>query len=144
MTGSQKAVGAGIGVSLLAVLTLVLSSQSLPVIQFLFGELRAFAALPLFGPVVVAMVVGAISPAWLPHVLPESWPAHRTKRVTRLLGFCIAFGMVTVRYPSAIGLQYGLFAGSGAYMLWTMGASFFYRTVPKAEPPSLKADDGDA
>lgn len=137
MTGAQKAVGAGALATVLAVLTLLLSSQSLPVIQFLFGELRAFAALPLFGPVTIAMVVGAVAPGWLPHFLPDCWPAHRTKRVTRLLGFGIAFVMVVCRYPSLIGLQYGLFAGSGAYMLWTMLASFIYRTAPHVQPPSL-------
>lgn len=147
MTSGQKAGTTLAGV--LAVLTLVLASQSLPVIQFLFGEFRAFATLPLFGPVLVAVIVGSIAPAWLPHALPSSWPSHRTKRVTRLLGFCIAFAMVVVRYPSLIGLQYALFAGSGAYMLWTVGAGFYYRHMPENAPGSLldapkKGPAGDA
>lgn len=140
MTAGQKT-GAGIGVTVLAVLTLVLSSQSLPVIQWLFGEAKTLFGLPLFAPTTIAMLVGAGAPAWLPHVLPAQWPAHRTMRVTRLLGFGIAFVMVFSRYPSALGAQYGLFAGTGAYALWTMGSSFVYRMRPHMQPPSLK-DDG--
>jgi hypothetical protein len=142
MTSEQK-IGAGTLATVLAILTLVLSSQSLPVIQWAFGEFKAFAGLPLFAPVTMAVIVGAIAPAWLPHVLPACWPEHRTKRVTRLLGFGIAFLMVVGQYRSAIGAQYGLFAGSGAYMLWTMLASFVYRVVPQAKPPSMKTDDAD-
>lgn len=139
MTNTQKTGTALAG--LMAVLTLLLASQSLPVMQFLFGELRTFANLPLFGPVVVAALVGAVAPAWLPYLVPPSWERHVTKRVTRLLGFAISFGMVFWRYPNAIGAQYGLFAGSMAYMLWTMGSSLFYRHFPQAEPPSMKPDE---
>ena len=139
MTTSQR-VGAGALATALAVLTLLLSSQSLPVIQFLFGELRTFAGLPLFGPVLIAAVVGTAVPFWLPHLLPPAWPAHKTLRVTRLLGFCIALGMVASRYPSAIGVQYGLFAGSLAYMGYTMASALLYRHARK--PPSL-CDGGD-
>jgi len=101
MTTGQKA-GAGIGVTVLAILTLVLSSQALPFFQWAWGELKLLAALPLFGPTLVASIVGGIAPAWLPHFLP-----HRTMRATRLLGFGGAFLMVTWRYPSAIGIQCG-------------------------------------
>lgn len=139
MTTGQK-VGAGALATVLAVLTLVLSSQSLPVIQFLFGELRTFAALPMFGPVMVAALVGTVAPFWLPHVLPACWPAHRTLRVTRLLGFGIAFVMVAARYPSAIGVQYGLFAGSAAYMGYTMASAGLYRLLGH-KPPSLQGGD---
>lgn len=140
MTTGQKT-SAGIGVTILAVLTLVLSSQSLPVIQWIFGEFKVLAGLPLFAPTTIAMLVGAGAPAWLPHVLPPCWPAHRTMRVTRLLGFGIAFVMVFWRYPSAIGFQYGLFAGTGAYVTWTMASSFYYRLRPQAQPESLKGED---
>lgn len=138
---TQQKLGAGALATVLAVLTLVLSSQSLPVIQFMFGELRVFAGLPLFGPVLVAAAVGTVAPFWLPHLLPASWPAHRTLRVTRLLGFCIALGMVAVRYPSAIGVQYGLFAGSLAYMGYTMASACLYRRLGH-KPCSLR-EDGD-
>lgn len=140
MTTGQKA-SAGIGVTVLAVLTLVLSSQSLPVIQWMFAEIKLLFALPLFAPTVIAMLVGAGAPAWLPHVLPACWPAHRTMRVTRLLGFGIAFVMVFSRYQSAIGAQYGLFAGTGAYVLWTMASGFYYRMRPHSQPESLKDVD---
>lgn len=140
MTSGQKT-GAGIGVTALAILTLVLSSQSLPVIQWAIAEVKLLFALPLFAPTLIAMLVGAGAPAWLPHVLPSCWPAHRTMRVTRLLGFGIAFVMVFSRYPSAIGAQYGLFAGTGAYVLWTMGSGFYYRMRPQAQPDSLKGDN---
>lgn len=139
MTNGQKGGTALAGLG--AVLTLVLASQSLPAVQFLFGEIRTFASLPLFGPVVVAAVVGAVAPAWLPHLVPPSWARHTTKRVTRLLGFSIAFVMVFWRYPSPVGAQYGLFAGTAAYVLYTIGSSLFYRHFPQAEPPSMKPDD---
>lgn len=140
MTNGQKSGTALAGVG--AVLTLLLASQSLPVLQFLLGELRLFASLPLFGPVVVAAVVGAVAPSWLPYLVPPAWERHTTKRVTRLLGFCIAFAMVICRYPNAVGAQYGLFAGTMSYVLYTMGSSMFYRHFPKAEPESMKPDDG--
>jgi hypothetical protein len=140
MTPPQKTGTALAGV--IAVLTLLLASQSLPVLQFIFGELRTFANLPLFGPVVVAALVGAVAPSWLPHLVPSSWERHTTKRVTRLLGSSIAFLMVFWRYPNAIGAQYGLFAGTMAYVLYTMGSSLFYRHFPQAEPESMKTDDG--
>lgn len=140
MTNGQKGGTALAGIG--AVLTLILASQSLPAIQFLFGELRTFANLPLFGPVVVAAFVGAVAPAWLPYLVPSSWERHTTKRVTRLLGSSIAFVMVFWRYPSAVGAQYGLFAGTMAYVLYTMGSSLFYRHFPQAEPESMKPDDG--
>lgn len=130
--------------TVLAVLALVMGSQSLPFLQWVFGEFKVMAGLPLFAPVTIAVVVGAAAPAWLPHVLPATWPAHRTKRVTRLLGFGIAFVMVAARYPSAIGLQYGLFAGTGAYVLWTMVSSFVYRTLPQTKPKSLDDDSAGA
>lgn len=139
MTGTQKTGTALAGV--MAVLTLLLASQNLPMAQFLFGEIRTFASLPLFGPVVIAALFGAVAPAWLPHIVPASWERHTTKRVTRMLGFGSAFVMVFWRYPSAIGAQYGLFAGTLAYVLYTMGSSLFYRHFPKAEPPSMKPDD---
>lgn len=139
MTTGQKTGTALAGV--MAVLTLLMASQSLPVMQFLFGEVRTFASLPLFGPVAVAAIVGAVAPAWLPHLVPARWERHATKRVTRLLGFSVAFVMVFSRYPNAIGAQYGLFAGTAAYVLYTMGSSLFYRHFPKAEPPSMKPDD---
>lgn len=132
MNGNTKFAG------VLAVLTLLLASQSLPVIQFLVGELKVFAALPLFAPIVIAAIVGAIAPAWLPHMLPASWPPHRTKRVTRLLACGIAFVMVIWRYPSAIGFQYGLFAASMAYVVWTMLSGYVYRKMPHLTPPSLE------
>lgn len=142
MTTPQK-VGAGAGATVLAILALVLSSQALPFFQWIFGEFKVLAGLPLFMPTTIAMLVGAGAPAWLPHVLPPCWPAHRTMRVTRLLGFGIAFVMVFCRYPSAIGFQYGLFAGTGAYVLWTMAAGFYYRVRPQAQPESLKGDDSN-
>lgn len=140
MTTQQK-VGAGAGAILLAVLSLVLSSQALPFFQWMWAELKLLAALPLFAPTVIASIVGGVAPAWLPHILPRCWPAHRTMRVTRLLGFGIAFVMVACRYPSAVGIQYGLFAGTGAYVVWTVGSGLFYRMRPHAQPESLKGDD---
>ena len=134
VTTSEK-VGAGALATVLAVLTLVMSSQSLPVLQFFFGEIRTFAGLPLFAPVLMAALVGTIVPFWLPHLLPATWPSHKTLRVTRLLGFCTALAMVASRYPSAIGVQYGLFAGSLAYMGYSMASALLYRHVRK--PASL-------
>lgn len=143
MTAQQK-VGAGAGAILLAILTLVLSSQSLPFFQWVWTELKVLAALPLFAATVIAAIVGGFAPAWLPHTLPECWPAERTMRVTRLLGFGIASLMVVCRYPSAIGIQYGLFAGTGAYVVWTIASGAFYRMRPNAKPESLKGDSSDA
>ncbi|MEF3081879.1 hypothetical protein V3391_06585 [Luteimonas sp. SMYT11W] len=140
MTTQQK-VGAGAGAILLAILTLVLSSQSLPFFQWVWAELKVLGALPLFAPTLMASIVGGFAPAWLPHFLPPHWPAHRTMRVTRLLGFGIASLMVICRYPSAIGIQYGLFAGTGAYVVWTIASGLFYRMRPNAQPESLKSDD---
>lgn len=139
MTGSQK--GGTVLASLMAVMTLVMASQSQPALQFIFGEFRTFASLPLFGPVAVAAIVGAVAPAWMPHLVPAKWERHATKRVTRLLGFSVAFVMVYSRYPSAIGAQYGLFAGTAAYVLYTIGSSLFYRHFPDIEPKSMKDDD---
>lgn len=141
MTTGQK-VGAGALATVLAVMTLVLSSQSLPVMQFLFGELRTFAGLPMFGPTVVAALVGTIAPFWLPHLLPGSWPPNKTLRVTRLLGFGISMVMVAARYPSAIGVQYGLFAGSLAYMGYTMASTFVYQCIGR-KPASLQGSPED-
>lgn len=140
MTTQQK-VGAGAGAVLLAILTLVLSSQSLPFFQWVLAELKVLAGLPLFASTVIASIVGGVAPAWLPHALPRSWPSHRTMRVTRLLGFGIASLMVICRYPGAIGVQYGLFAGTGAYVVWTIASGLFYRLRPQAQPESLKGDD---
>ena len=135
MTGAQKT--GTLLATVLAILTLVMGSQSLPFLQWLFGELEEVVRLPLFAPLSIAVVVGACAPAWLPYALPESWPAHRTKRVTRLLGFLIAFAMIVVNYPSPVGIQYGLFAGTGSYVLWTVVSGFIYNNLPKTKPASL-------
>ena len=132
---------AGVGVGLMAILTLLVSTQGLQFVQWVFGELKVVAGLPLFVPVTLAMIVGAIAPAWVPHLLPPSWPRAATLRVTRLLGFGIAFVMLVARYPSAIGVQYGLFAGSGSYMLWTVGQNLLYRWMPHLKPPALVDED---
>ena len=132
---------AGVGVGLMAIMTLLVSTQGLQFLQWAFGELKVVAGLPLFVPVTLAMIVGAIAPAWVPHLLPPSWPRAATLRVTRLLGFGIAFVMLVARYPSAIGVQYGLFAGSGSYMLWTVGQNLLYRWVPGLKPLALIDED---
>lgn len=139
MTTSGKV--AGVGVGLMAVLTLLVSTQGLAFLQWALGEFKIIAGLPLFMPVTLAMIVGAIAPAWLPHVLPPTWPRAATMRVTRLLGFGIAFLMVAARYPSAIGVQYGLFAGSGSFMLWTIGQNWLYRRMPHLKPAALVDED---
>lgn len=129
--------------TVLAILTLVMGSQSLPFLQWLFGEMKTVMSLPLFAPLCIAVGVGAGAPAWLPYALPSSWPAHRTKRVTRLLGFLIAFGMMVVNYPNAVGVQYGLFAGTGSYVLWTVVSGFIYNNLPKTKPASMDDSAGD-
>ena len=143
MTDAGKKVAAGAGglAVALALGTLLVSTQGLAFLQWAFGEVKIITGLPLFMPVTQAMVIGAIAPAWLPHLLPGSWPRAQTLRVTRLLGFAIAFVLVAARYPSAVGVQYGLFAGSGAYMLWTIGTNFLYRWVPGLKPTSLVDED---
>lgn len=143
MTETAKKVAAGAGglAVVMALGTLLVSTQGLAFLQWAFGEFRVVAGLPLFAPVTMAMTVGAIAPAWLPHVLPPSWPRAATLRVTRLLGFGIAFLMVAARYPSAIGVQYGLFAGSGSYMLWTIGQNLLYRWMPHLKPAALVDED---
>lgn len=142
MTTPQK-VGAGAGATILAILALVLSSQALPFFQWVFGEVKVMAGLPLFMPTAIAVFVGAVAGAWLPGFLPATWPAERTTRVTRLLASGVAFLMVACRYPSAIGVQYGLFAASGAYVLWTMASGYYYRMRPQAQPESLKGGNSD-
>lgn len=141
MTDAGKRTAAGLGVGVMAVLTLMVSTQGLAFLKWVFGEFKVIAGLPLFMPVTVAMVVGAIAPAWVPHLLPPTWPRAATLRVTRLLGFAIAFLMLAYRYPSAIGVQYGLFAGSGSYMLWTVGQNLLYRWFPHLKPPALVDED---
>lgn len=137
MTTGQR-VGAGALATVLAVLTLLLSSQSLPVMQFLFGEFRAFASLPLFDDVAIAVFVGAVTPAWLPYLLPARWPAHQTRRATCLLGFGAAFLTVVITYRNLIGLQYGAFSGSGAVMLYLLGSDWYYGRYPDKRPASLQ------
>lgn len=123
--------------TILAILTLLLGTQSLIFFQWLFGEFHVLFGLPLFEPVLLAVIVGAIVPAWLPHALPQNWPAYRTKRVTRLLGFWVAFFMVVIPYRSMVGVQYGLFAGTGSYALWTAISNMVYRHFPQTKPDSL-------
>ena len=135
---SEEKTARSIGIGLMAALTLIISAQGLSFLQWLVGEFKVLAGLPLFLPLTIAVVVGAVAPAWLPHVLPQKWPPNRTKRITRLMSFMIAFAMVTWRYPSALGMQYGLFAGTGAYMLWTVVSGFIYERWPNAKPPSLE------
>lgn len=130
--------------SVLAILTLVMGSQSLPFLQWLFSEAKQVFTLPLFAPLSIAVIVGACAPAWLPYALPSTWPAHRTKRVTRLLGFLIAFSMMVVQYRNAVGVQYGLFAGTGSYVLWTVVSGFVYNHLPRTKPESLEDSAGDA
>jgi hypothetical protein len=141
---TEKSAKATLGVGLMAVLTLLVSTQGLEFLRWFMGEFKVLFGLPLFMPLTIAVMVGAAAPSWLPHLLPESWPPNRTKRVTRLLGFCIAFGMIVVRYPSVIGVQYGLFAGTGAYFVWTVVSGWIYWLWPKAKPSSLEPprDDG--
>ncbi len=141
---SESKATATLGATFLAVFTLIIGSQGLEFLRWAMGEFKVLAGLPMFVPLTVAVVTGAIAPAWLPHMLPESWPPNRTKRVTRLLGFCIAFTMIVVGYPSVAGVQFGLFAGTGAYMLWTVVSGFVYQRWPKAKPSSLEPprDDG--
>lgn len=129
--------------SVLAILTLVMGSQSLPFLQWLFSEAKQVFTLPLFAPLSIAVIVGACAPAWLPYALPSTWPAHRTKRVTRLLGFLIAFSMMVVQYRNAVGVQYGLFAGTGSYVLWTVVSGFVYNHLPRTKPESLEDSVGD-
>lgn len=135
MSSGQKV---SAGATMLAVLGLLLGSQALPAVKFLFGEFRAFASLPLFDDVAIAVFVGAVTPAWLPYVLPRSWPAHQTRRVTCLLGFGVSFLGVVVTYPSLIGLQYGMFSGSGAVMLYLLGSDWYYSRYPDKAPASLQ------
>jgi hypothetical protein len=127
-----------ISIGLMAVLTLFISAQGLSFLQWLVGEFKNLAGLPLFLPLAIAVVVGAAAPAWLPHALPQTWSPNRTKRITRMLSFMIAFAMIATRYRSIVGVQYGLFAGTGAYMLWTVASGFIYERWPNAKPPSLE------
>lgn len=140
---SETKATATLGAAILAVLTLFVSTQGLEFARWALGEFKVVFGLPMFVPLTTAVIVGAGAPAWLPYMLPESWPPNRTKRVTRLLGFCIAFGMVVVRYPSPAGLQFGLFAGTGAYMVWTVVSGFIYQRWPKAKPSSLEPPRND-
>lgn len=139
MTSPQK-VGAGAGAIILAILTLVLGAQSLPVLQWLFGEVKLMAALPMFGPTAMAAVVGVFAQLWFPYMLPATWEPHKTKRVVRLLGFSLPLLMVFWRYPNAVGFQYGIFAGAVSYMLWTVLAGLMCRVAPDKQPESLKSD----
>lgn len=140
MTAPQK-VGAGVGAFVLAALGILFGAGAaphlLPMLQFLAGEARGFVGLPLFDDVVISVFVGAVLPAWMPYVLPPAWPAHRTRRVTCLLGFGVAFLMVVTTYRNLIGLQYGMFAGSGAVMVYLLVADWYYGRHPCKVPRSL-------
>ncbi len=135
MSTGQKV---GFGATVLAVLGLLLGAQALPAVKFIFGEFRAFVSLPLFDDVAIAVFVGAALPAWLPYILPPSWPAHQTRRVTCFLSFGIAFLTVVLTYRNLIGLQYGMFAGSGAVMVYLLGSDWYYSRNPRKAPASLQ------
>lgn len=135
MTNGQRA---GAGVTVMALMTLVLSAQGLPALQYIFGEIKLLAELPLFDDVLIAILLGTFAPAWMPYALPASWPRHVTKRVTRLMACSIAFLAVFGLFPSLRGAQYGAFAATSSYMLWTVLATWVYRVAPDLEPPAMK------
>lgn len=138
---TDRAKSAGWLAGALAILTVMVSSQGLQVMQWLAEELRGLTGLPLFMPVVTAVFVGAVLSAWLPHLAPAEWPRARTLRVTRMLGCASAFAMVLWRYPSAVGFQYALFAMAGSYMVWTMSQNFMYARFPQLKPAALYDDE---
>ncbi|MEN1941025.1 hypothetical protein WCE39_08020 [Luteimonas sp. MJ174] len=135
---AQKTAAVGAGVIVMALISLLGSTQFLEFSRWVVGELRIFWQLPLFGAVVVATMVGAVAPAWLPHLLPDSWPRPLTLRVTRLLASGIALVMVASQYRSLVGLQYACFAATGAYVLWTIGSNCIYQRFPDLQPASLR------
>jgi hypothetical protein len=138
---SSEKKAASLGAVTLAVLALIGSSQFLEFARWATGEVRVFWQLPLFGAVVVATFVGAVTPAWLPYYLPDTWSRRTTLRVTRLLASGIAFVMVAGQYRSAIGVQYACFAASGAYVAWTVCSNAVYQRWPHLQPPSLVDED---
>lgn len=138
---NDRAKSAGWLAGALAIMTVLVSSQGLQVMQWLAEELRKLTGLPLFMPVVVAVFVGSVLSAWLPHLAPPKWSRARTLRVTRMLGCASAFSMVLWRYPSAVGFQYGLFAMAGSYMVWTMSQNFMYQRFPQLKPAALYDDE---
>lgn len=141
MNSPGKAAAGAFGAGLLAVIGALTTPQGLAFAQWALEELKGFVTLPLFQPVALAIFVGAAVPAWLPHFLPAAWPRAQTLRVTRLLASAVAFAMVALQYPKPIGLQYALFAATGAYALWTVGQNFIYRWFPSIKPPSLIDED---
>lgn len=136
---AEKTAAVGAGVIVMALISLLGSTQFLEFARWLVGELRIFWQLPLFGAVVTATLIGAVAPAWLPYMLPDSWPRPMTLRVTRLLASGIALVMVASQYRSMVGLQYACFAATGAYVLWTVGSNYLYQRFPSLQPGSLKA-----
>ena len=99
--GALQSLGAGIGEGFGKTM---LGAQALPAVKFIFGEFHAFVSLPLFDDVAIAVFVGAALPAWLPYILPPSWPAHQTRRVTCFLSFGIAFLTVVLVLLRIFGL----------------------------------------
>lgn len=136
---AEKTAAVGAGVIVMALISLLGSTQFLEFARWIVGELRIFWELPLFGAVVIATLIGAVAPAWLPHMLPDSWPRPLTLRVTRLLASGIALVMVASQYRSLVGLQYACFAATGAYVLWTVGSNYVYQKFPALQPGSLRA-----
>ncbi len=141
MASSETRAAAGIGAIGLAVITLLGSAQFLDFMRWVLGELKVVAALPLFWAVAVAVFVGATVPAVLPYFLPNTWPRACTMRVTRGLASGTAGVMIVSQYPSAVGVQYALFAASGSYVLWTIASNFVYSRWPHLKPPSLVDED---
>lgn len=139
MSAGQKV---GLGATLLAALGILFAQGAaphlLPLTQFLFEQAAIFAALPMFDDVLIAMFCGVAASVWLPHLLPASWPAARTRRVTSLLAFAVAFMIVVSTYRNLIGLQYGLFAGSSAVMVSLLGIDWYYSRARCRRPGSLE------
>ncbi len=138
---SDRAKVTGVAAGIVAILTILASTQGLKLVELVVGSISGMFMLPLFAPVLMAIFVGVACCAWLPHMLPEGWTRKRTLTLTRLLGGTCAFVLVFSRYPSAVGAQYGMFAAAGAYMVWTMAQGFLYERFPLMRPESLYDND---
>ena len=137
---SEGAKASGWLAAVLAILTLLLSTQGLGFLQWAQDALLAVIMLPMFIPVSMAVFVGAAMSSALPHFAPDSWSRRRTMAWTRVIAGFSAFFMVAFRHPTPIGIQYGIFAASGAYMVWTIAQNSLYEKYPDLRPHSLDED----
>lgn len=128
----------GVGVLVALVSFVVLNWDRVRDVLVWIGQTFLLAlSLPQFEAWLLAVAVGVAAASSVPYFLPPDFSEHRTERMTRLVCFVLSFSCGTMLQPTALGIQYALFAALAAPTLWTCISRTTYKQFPALRPESL-------